>query len=83
MLSKTSAFVKSHDGKTKWMSFFIKDVNLLKKYSNIRNKVSNSFKKEHDCEPIYIKKKILIMIKIFIVEKYLNQALIMFACRYY
>ena len=36
--------------------FFIKNVNLLKKYNDIWNKVSNSFKKVHDYEPIYIKK---------------------------
>ena len=34
--------------------FFIKDDDLLRKYNDIQNKVSNSFKKEHDCEPIYI-----------------------------
>ena len=29
MLPKTSAFVKSYDGQTKWMYFFIKDDDLL------------------------------------------------------
>ena len=30
MLPKTSAYVKSYDGQTKWMYFFIEDNNLLK-----------------------------------------------------
>ena len=31
MLPKTSAYLKSYDGETKWMNFLIKDDNLLKK----------------------------------------------------
>ena len=34
------------------MYFSIKD-ELLKKYNNIWDKVSNIMKKEHDCKPIY------------------------------
>ena len=40
MLPKTSAYVKSYDGKTKWMYFLIEDDDLLEKYSTIWNKVS-------------------------------------------
>ena len=32
MLPKTSAYVKSCDGQTKWMYFLIKDDDLLEKY---------------------------------------------------
>ena len=32
MLPKTSAYVKSYDGQTKWMYFLIKDDDLLEKY---------------------------------------------------
>ena len=40
MLPKTSANVKSSDGQTKLMYFVIEGGNLLKKYSNIWDKVS-------------------------------------------
>ena len=36
--------------------FFIGDDQLLETYNNIWKKVSNSIKKELDCEPIYDKK---------------------------
>ena len=42
MLPKTDAYVKSHDGKTKWMYFLIEDDVLLKEYSGIWNKVNSS-----------------------------------------
>ena len=38
MLPKTSAYVKSYDGKTKWMYFLIKDDGLLEKYNTIWDK---------------------------------------------
>ena len=40
-----NTYVKSYDGKTKWMNLFVKDDDLLKKYNDIWNKVSNSIKK--------------------------------------
>ena len=45
MLPKTSAYVKSYDGETKWMYFFIEDDDLLKKYNTIWDKVSADIKK--------------------------------------
>ena len=53
MLQKTSAYVKSYDGETKWMYYFIEDVELLKTYNGIWNRISNSIKKELDCKPIH------------------------------
>ena len=50
MLPKTSAYVKGYDGETKWVYFSIEDGDLLNKYNNIWNKVSNSIKKELDSE---------------------------------
>ena len=45
MLPKTSAYVKSYDGQTKWMYFFIKDGDLLEEYNTIwDNKVSTYIK---------------------------------------
>ena len=52
MLPKTSAYVKGYDGETKSMYFSIEDGDLLNKYNNIWNKVSNSIKKELDSESI-------------------------------
>ena len=45
MLSKTSAYVKSYDGQTKWMYFLIKDDNSLEKYNTIWNKVTADIRK--------------------------------------
>ena len=35
MLPKTSAYVKSYDGQTKWMCFLIEDDDLLEKYNTV------------------------------------------------
>ena len=48
MLPKTSAYVKSYDGQTKWIYFLIKDNKLLEKYNTIWDKVSTDIKKEFD-----------------------------------
>ena len=45
MLPNTSAYVKSYDGKTKWMCFLIEDDDLLEKYNTIWGKVSADIKK--------------------------------------
>ena len=55
MLPKTSAYVKSYDGQTKWMYFLIEDDD-LKKYSTIWDKVRADIKKEFESEPVYNKK---------------------------
>ena len=55
MLPKTSAYVKSYAGKTKWMYFSIEDDYLLEKYKVIWGKVSADIKNELDSEPVYNK----------------------------
>ena len=52
MLPKTSAYVKSYDGLTKWMGFMIEDEDLLEKSNTIWDKVSADIKKEFDSEPV-------------------------------
>ena len=52
MLPKTSPYVKSYDGQTKWVYFSIEDDDLWKKYNAIWNKVSADIKKEFDSEPV-------------------------------
>ena len=54
MLPKTSAYVKSYNGQTKWMYFLIED-DLLEKYNTIWDKVSADIKTEFDSYPIYNK----------------------------
>ena len=44
VLQKTSTYVKGHDDETKWISFLIKDADLLNKYNDTWNKVNNSLK---------------------------------------
>ena len=53
MLPNTSTYVKSYDGHTKLMYFFIEDDDLLGKYNTIWNKVSADIKKEFDSESVY------------------------------
>ena len=45
MLPKTSVYVKSYAGQTKWMYFLIKDNDLLEKYNTIWDKVSAVYNK--------------------------------------
>ena len=46
MLPKTSSYIKSYDGQTKWIHFLIKDDELLEKYDTIWDKVSPNIKKK-------------------------------------
>ena len=55
-LPKMRAYRRDFD-QTKYM-LLIKDGELLEKYNEIQEKVSNSIKKEFDREPIYIMKNI-------------------------
>ena len=57
ILPNTGAHIKAYDGKAKSMYFLIEGDELLKRYKNITNKVSNSIGKEFDRKPIYNKKK--------------------------
>ena len=50
MLPKTSAYVKSYDGQTKWVYFLIEDDDLFKKCNNTWDKVSAGIKTEFDRE---------------------------------
>ena len=54
MLPKTDPYVKSSDGKTKWMYLLIEDNDLLKNIVLFEIK-SADIKKEFDSEPIYNK----------------------------
>ena len=55
MLLKTSAYVKSYDGQTKWMYFLIEDDD-LEKYNTIRDKFSGYIKKNLIANLFIIKK---------------------------
>ena len=56
MLLKTSAYVKSYDGQTKWSYFSIEDDELLEKYNTIWDKVSTDIKKSLIANLFIIKK---------------------------
>ena len=55
ILPKTSTYIKSYDGQTKRMYFFIQSDELLEKYNTIWNKVSADLKKEFDSDPVFNK----------------------------
>ena len=63
MLPKTSAYVKSYDGQTKWIYFLIEDKDLIKKQNTIQDKVSAEIKKDPDNKPVYNKKYLKAKIK--------------------
>ena len=52
ILPKTSVYVKSYDGQTKWMYFLIEDDDLLGKCNTISGNVSADIKKQFDSEPV-------------------------------
>ena len=62
MLQKTSGYTKSFN-ETKYISFLIRDDELLEKYNKIWNKVSNSTKKGFDSEPVYHEKYLKTKVK--------------------
>ena len=62
MLPKTSAYVKSYDGQTKWMYFLIEDDALLE-MPIIWDKISSDIEKEFDSEPACNKKLLKTKIK--------------------
>ena len=55
MFPKTTAYVKSYDGQTKWMYFLIENDDLLEKYNTIWDKVSVDIKREFDSKSVYNK----------------------------
>ena len=46
------AYLKGYDGETKWVYFLIEDDDLLKKYSDNWNKVSNNINEDFDSKLI-------------------------------
>ena len=55
MLTKTSTYVRSYDGQTKWIYFLIEHGDLLEKYNTIWDKVSANIKTEFDSKLVYNK----------------------------
>ena len=52
-LSKTTMYVKSYDGQTKWTYFLIENDDLLENYNNFWDKISADIKKEFDSEHVH------------------------------
>ena len=63
ILPKTSAYVKSYDGQTKWMCFLIEDDDFLEKYNTVWDKVGADIKKEFNSAPVYNKEFLKAKIK--------------------
>ena len=63
MLPKTSAYVLSYDGQTKWVYFLNENDDLFEKYNTIWDKVSTYIKEEFDSESVYNKNFLKIKIK--------------------
>ena len=61
-LPKMSAYRTDFD-ETKYMSFLIKDDELLETYNEIWEKVKNSIKKEFDSKPVYNERYLKVKIK--------------------
>ena len=65
MLLKTRGYIKSYDGKTKWIYFLIEDDELLETYDITWDKVSADIKKEYDSKPVYNKSFLKTKIKFY------------------
>ena len=63
MFPKPSAYVKSDDGQTKWVYFFIENHNLLEKYNTIWDNDSADIKKKFDSMLVYNKVSLKTKIK--------------------
>ena len=55
MLPKTSRYVKSYDGQTKWMYFLVENNDSLEKYKTIWEKFRADIIKKFDSEPVHNK----------------------------
>ena len=60
---KTTYRKDSDETKYKYVSFYIKDEQLIEKYNEVWEKVKNSLKKEFDIEPVYNEKYLKSKIK--------------------
>ena len=70
LLPKTSAYVKSYGGQTKWMYFLTEDIILFniklilwEKYNTFWDNVSTDIKKEFDSKPVFNKEFLKTKIK--------------------
>ena len=63
ILPKTSTYVKSYHGQTKWIYVLIEDDDLLEKCNTFWDKLSADIKKEFDSEPVYNKEFLTTKIK--------------------
>ena len=78
MLPKMSAYRRDF-GETKYMFFFVRNDELLVKYNEIWDKVSNTLKKAFDNEPVYNEK--YIRTKINLMKEKLAQIFMIIKCQ--
>ena len=48
-----NAYAKYFDQNSKYMNLLVNDKEILKKYTDIRNKIKSQIKKEFNSEPVY------------------------------
>ena len=71
-----NAYAKYFDKDSKQINLLLKDKEISKRYSQIRNKIKSLMKKEFNSEPVYndkyIKTTMMLYIQIFNIIKYLK-----------
>ena len=67
-----NAYVKHFDKNNKYINLLVNDKEILKKYSEIWNKMKSLIKKEFNSEPVYNDKYIKTKIKIYSNSVYTN-----------
>ena len=66
-----NAYNKYLDTNSKYMNLLIHDMEILKKYNEIWNRIKNVFKKEFDSEPVHNNKYIKTKISLFKMSLYI------------
>ena len=67
-----NAYAKYFDQNSKYMNLLVNDKEILKKYTDIRNKIKSQIKKEFNSEPVYFDIYIKTKIKVYNDKVYTN-----------
>ena len=67
-----NAYAKYFDQNSKYMNLLVNDKEILKKYTDIRNKIKSQIKKEFNSEPVYFDLYIKTKIKVYNDKVYTN-----------
>ena len=67
-----NAYAKYFDQNSKYMNLLVNDKEILKKYTDIRNKIKSQIKKEFNSEPVYFDIYFKTKIKVYNDKVYTN-----------